>query len=160
VALTVTEVTPELAAQHLDAIHDFAKSVETSWRCNSRAVAEGNLLATYPTREALAHHVNDPESYVAVYLDGLTIYGAIVVADDEGKKRGGGHIKWLVGASVGSLAAKRTGFLALINAATARYGWVWGRIGHDAIREMILNADPSIREAGDDPMVLVNGPLR
>jgi hypothetical protein len=147
--MTVTEVTGGNVDLWGPRIWEFTTTLDVGLRCNASAVAAGQLGMTYPNRGDVEQYVSRDDAMVLVSTDNDTMRGYAIVVDDRDGMHGGCHCRW-IGTSSPSAALQRTVYTELGDIAVERYGWLWGRVSHPGIRNLMINSIPGCALLGTE----------
>lgn len=151
-ALTIERITPgtpRLAQVRSSALEFARDTVPRVWRCNARTQVD---RMTYPSAGQLRDYIADTTKYsVFVAMEGRDFHGFIVFQDlrGSGHVREGGRILWVMATPARALEASK----ALCDQGVALYGWVWGRVTNQLIRDAFL-VDPDCSVDPDDLEIL------
>lgn len=139
-----------LASWH-QSLFEFARDLDITQRCNAAAVTAGRMLLTYPSFSAIQEYVNRGDLIVIAH-EGNNIKGYLVCREDT--KLGGGQAKWIGCVFIAPPQNMVDVYSTMSDFAVARYGWMWGRVTHPGIHNLLLVNVPECEEDQDDPDIL------
>lgn len=140
----------------ITAMHALGMAVDPAMRCNTAAVQAGDLDLTHPSLRALRGFAKrDDTLIVTVRNDADVIVGYGILTDDQGGRRGGGYLRWLVLDSDLTAAETVDAVRQIRDSGLERFGKVWGRVTHPTLHGLILEI-PGVDALESDPEVLVS----
>jgi hypothetical protein len=157
VAITYVEVDADNLSTWHKPLFDFVSTLDMTMRCNAAAVARGLTTLTYPSMAGIQEHV-DLDDLIVVRQDGGVVLGYLICSADT--KYGGCQAKWIGIPFMAPPQNMADAYAAMGDIAIAKYGWLWGRVTHPGMRNimltLVIGCDNSIE---DQPDIVVYDPL-
>jgi hypothetical protein len=155
----------EVDATNIDSwrqpIYDFARTLDANQRCNVAAVAAQRWDLTYPSLVMLNEFV-DRDALIVVAQDTGTVNGYLIATDDSSSngKYGGCYCRWIGMPFMAPPQKMAEVYAGMGDIAVARYGWLWGRVSHPGMRNiMIMHIDGcELGIDGEDQIVTYKKP--
>lgn len=134
-------------------LNETAKAIDSDWICNVAAVEANNGRGLAPNPKQIQAAIDDPDKMLVEDGDSFAIF-----YEDNGE-RGGAYwrnacvVPKFLANGQANIAQMQQIYVRLANPAVQRWGYVWGRVTNELIREVMLGF-PGCTQDPDDPEVL------
>jgi hypothetical protein len=134
----------------------FARLLDLAQRCNAAAVAANKITMTYPSVAGIQEYVSRGDLVVVAHDEGV-VKGYLICREDLVK--GGCQAKWIGVVFLTPPQRMVDIYTSMGDIAIARYGWLWGRVTHPGIRNIMVSHSVAEKGLDGDDEIVVYDPL-